>query len=76
MDTANTIGVIGGYVAIAVGVIAAAWAALNHHRIRSKCCGQESSLSVESIDTKPAGFQAAAAATEEKPKVAVECPMS
>jgi hypothetical protein len=73
MDTANTIGVIGGYVAIALGVIGAAWAALNHHRIRSKCCGQESSLSVESIDTKPAGFQAA---TEEKPKVAVECPMS
>jgi len=64
MDTASTIGVIGGYVAIALGVIGAAWAALNHHRIRSKCCGQESSLSVESIDTKPAGFQAA----EEKPK--------
>jgi len=72
MDTAQSIGTIGGYVAILVFVFGAIWAALNHHRIKSSCCGVQASLEVDSIDKKAVGFQAA----DEKPAAKVECPMS
>jgi hypothetical protein len=61
MDTAQSVGTIGGYIAILVFVFGAIWAALNHHRIKSSCCGVQASLEVDSIDKKAVGFQAAAA---------------
>ena len=73
MDPLQTVGTVGGIIAIVGGVVASVWAALNHHRIKSKCCGcPEASLEVESIEKdKAVGFQAAATKTEtnEKPTV-------
>jgi hypothetical protein len=46
-----------------VFVFGGIWAALNHHRIKSSCCGVQASLEVDSIDKKAVGFQA----TDEKP---------
>jgi hypothetical protein len=73
MDPLQTVGTVGGIIAIIAGMIASVWAALNHHRIKSKCCGcPEATLEVVSIEKdKTVGFQAAATnpTPDEKPTV-------
>jgi hypothetical protein len=73
MDPLQTVGTVGGIIAIIAGMIASVWAALNHHRIKSKCCGcPEATLEVVSIEKdKAVGFQAAATnpTPDEKPTV-------
>lgn len=49
------VGVIGGYVAMALTILGAIYAAVNHKHIRSNCCGKrgEISLDIDTVTPKP-----------------------
>jgi hypothetical protein len=53
MDASALVGVVGGYVAVALTVIGAIYALINRKRVRSNCCGNRGELSLN-IDTMPA----------------------
>lgn len=50
MDASSLVGVIGGYVAVALTIAASVYAAINHKRIRSNCCGAKGEISLD-VDT-------------------------
>jgi hypothetical protein len=53
MDASALVGVVGGYVAMALTIVASIYAAINHKRIRSNCCGTKGEISLD-VDTMPA----------------------
>ena len=53
MDASALVGVVGGYVAMALTIAGAIYAAINHKRIRSNCCGKRGEISLD-VDTMPA----------------------
>ena len=53
MDASSLVGVVGGYVAMALTIAASIYAAINHKRIRSNCCGKRGEISLD-VDTMPA----------------------
>jgi hypothetical protein len=57
MDASALVGVVGGYVAMALTIVGAIYAAINHKRIRSNCCGTRGEISLD-IDTMPANTKA------------------
>lgn len=50
MDTAGT---VGGYLGIIVTVAGVIFAAINHKRLRSNCCGRKVELSFDVENTTP-----------------------
>lgn len=65
MDPSALVGVIGGYVAMALTILGAIYAAVNHKHIRSNCCGKrgEISLDIDTVTPKPSIQVSATAAT-------------
>ena len=53
MDASSLVGVVGGYIAMGLTVAGAIYAAINHKRIRSNCCGTKGEISLD-VDTMPA----------------------
>jgi hypothetical protein len=52
MDASALVGVVGGYVAMALTIAGAIYAAINHKRARSNCCGKRGEISLD-VDTMP-----------------------
>lgn len=50
MDASALVGVVGGYVAMALTIVGAIYAAVNHKHIRSNCCGRVGEISLD-VDT-------------------------
>lgn len=50
MDASALVGVVGGWIALALTVAGAIYAATNHKRIRSNCCGTKGEISLD-VDT-------------------------
>jgi len=48
-----TSGGVGASIVIALGVLYKIYTAVNHHRIRSKCCGREIEASIDVDETTP-----------------------
>lgn len=67
MEASALVGVIGGYVAMALTIAGAIYAAINHKRIRSNCCGKRGEISLD-VDTMPAN-------SVPSPKVVVDIPL-
>jgi hypothetical protein len=53
MDASALVGVVGGYVAMALTIVGAIYAAVNHKRVRSNCCGSRGEISLD-VDTMQA----------------------
>jgi len=53
MDASALVGVVGGYVAMALTIVGAIYAAINHKRVRSNCCGTRGEISLD-VDTMQA----------------------
>ena len=53
MDASALVGVVGGWIALALTVAASIYAAVNHKRIRSNCCGTKGEISLDVDTTAP-----------------------
>jgi len=53
MDASQLVGVVGGYIAMALTITGAIYAAVNHKRLRSNCCGAKGEISLD-VDTMSA----------------------
>ena len=53
MDNPYASGGIGAGAVVAVGVLYRVYLAVNHHRVRSNCCGKEVVVSVDIEKTTP-----------------------
>jgi len=53
MDASALVGVVGGYVAMGLTIVGAIYAAINHKRVRSNCCGTRGEISLD-VDTMQA----------------------
>lgn len=66
MDLSQTIGSYAGYVTVVIAIIGTIYAAINHKRIRSKCCSKSVEISLDIENTavpRPTGESAGATAT-------------
>jgi len=50
MDASSWVGVVGGWIALGLTVAGAIYAAINHKRLRSNCCGTKGEISLD-VDT-------------------------
>jgi hypothetical protein len=48
-----TSGSVGASIVIALGILYKIYTAVNHHRIRSRCCGKEIEASIDVDETTP-----------------------
>ena len=55
MNTTQEVGAYSGFISIALFVLGSIYAAINHRRIRSNCCGKLFSVSIDIENTTPTG---------------------